>query len=86
MKLSRVLASFVNSILFIVNFVLWILNMKPLGQKIWNTWCPESRKEQFVFGLFSALMYISIILFIINIYFWFKDEESIAVRLTKMVF
>ncbi|ATG97273.1 hypothetical protein [Mesoplasma lactucae] len=90
-KTRRFLASFINWVCIVpifINIILWCFNKEPIGQRLFNTegFQKGSRLERFVFGLLSLIVFATIIGFIVNIFFWAKDEDSIPVRWTKAIF
>ncbi|MCL8211294.1 hypothetical protein LD125_00588 [Mesoplasma sp. JKS002658] len=89
-KLRRFLASLVNWAIVIpfVNLVFWILNKEPLGQKLFKTegFQGKPKGERAVFGLLTLVCFMTLIGLLANIYFWLKEEDSIPVMLTKMIY
>jgi len=88
MKLNRFLASFINGIFGIINFILLFFNKAPLGNMFFGGEWFESKGmgERFVFGLLTVIIFGTMLGWIVNIYFWATDQDSIPVMLTKMIF
>lgn len=79
MNWDRVWASLVNwlGFFFIVNIVFWILNQPLLGERWFGVPLPEGRLNLFIFSLLSFFIFGSIIGWLINVYFWATNRESI---------
>lgn len=87
MRLKRFIKSFINNILFILNVILWIFNMNSLGEMMTGITVGKGRKQMFIYGLSSLVQYItyvSIIGLIITIWWWYKDQPSIAERISGL--
>lgn len=85
MRLRRFIKSFINNILFILNAILWIFNVNSIGELATGIKAGKNQKEKFIYGLCSLLQYItyaSIIGLIITIYWWYKNDLSIAERIS----
>ncbi|WP_425381069.1 hypothetical protein [Spiroplasma endosymbiont of Polydrusus pterygomalis] len=87
MKLKRFIKSLVNNFLFIINAILWIFNINSIGELITGINVNANHKEKLIYGFASLLQYISylsIIGLIITIYWWTKNDLSIAERISKI--
>lgn len=86
MKSERFWVSLINVMFCFINVILWIFNTDPLGQIFFNTYYPTKKVQQLVFGLLTLLMYLTVIPFFVNIYFWWMKQESLPTQLTKKIF
>lgn len=87
MRLKRFLKSLINNIVFIINAILWIFNIKSLGEMAVGIEVGKTRKEKLIYGLCSFLQYITyatIVGLIITIYWWWKGETSIAEKISGL--
>lgn len=88
MQVKRLIKSLINSFLFIINAILWIFNMSSVGEMATGIKVGQNQKEKMIYGLCSLVQYMTYALFgigmIITIYWWFKDELSIAERLSGL--
>lgn len=85
MKVKRFGKSLINNFLFIVNAILWIFNIQSVGELATGITAGKDHKEKFLYGISSLLQYIlyaSIIGLILTIYWWAKDELSLAERIS----
>lgn len=87
MKSKRFIKSLINSLLFIINAILWIFNINSLGELATGIEVGKNRKEKMIYGLCSFLQYITyatIIGLILTIYWWYKNETSIAEKISGL--
>lgn len=87
MRLKRFLKSLINNFLFIVNAILWIFNINSVGEIATGIQVGKNRKEKLIYGLCSFLQYItyvSIVGLILTIYWWLKNQASIAERISGL--
>lgn len=87
MRLRRLIKSWINNFLFIINAILWIFNIKSVGELITGINVGGNHKEKLFYGLASLLQYItyaSLIGFIITVYWWAKNDLSIAERISNL--
>lgn len=87
MKLKRFIKSLINTFLFIINAILWIFNIKSVGELITGISINGNRKKKLFYGLASLLQYLTYILiigFIFTIYWWAKNDLSIAERISNV--
>ncbi|MBE4704352.1 hypothetical protein [Spiroplasma platyhelix] len=87
MKLRRFVKSLINTLLFIINAILWIFDVNSLGELIVGMQVGKGKKQKFMYGMFSLLQYFSyvcIIGLIYTIYWWSKGETSIAEKLSGL--
>lgn len=87
MRLKRFIKSLINNFLFTINAILWIFNVNSIGELATGITVGKNRKEKLIYGLSSLLQYISyafIIGIILTIYWWYKDETSIAEKISKL--
>lgn len=85
MNWKRFLKSIVNMILSIINLILWLLDMKSVGSMATGIEEGKTRNDKLKFGAAAFLqwvLYATIVGLIVTIYFWFRDEESIAERVS----
>lgn len=87
MKIRRFVKSLINSLLFIINAILWIFDVHSLGELIVGVQVGQGKKQKFMYGMFSLLQYFSyatIIGLVYTIYWWSKNETSIAEKLSGL--
>lgn len=79
MNWDRVWASLVNwlGFIFIVNIVFWILDKPLLGEWWFGVPLPQGRLNLFIFALLTFIIFGSVIGWLVNIYFWANNRESI---------
>ncbi|WP_425382004.1 hypothetical protein [Spiroplasma endosymbiont of Melieria omissa] len=87
MQTKRLIKLLINNFLFIINAILWIFNIRSVGEIVTGINVGSNRKEKLIYGLCSLLQYItyiSLIGFIITIYWWIKNDLSIAERISGL--
>lgn len=87
MKLRRFIKSLINTLLFVINALLWLFNVNSLGELIVGLQVGKGKKQKFFYGMCSLLQYFSyacIIGLVITIYWWYKGETSIAEKLSGL--
>lgn len=87
MKLRRFVKSLINTILFIVNAILWIFDVNSLGELIVGVQVGKGKRQKLMYGMFSLLQYFSyfcIIGLVYTILWWAKDQTSIAEKLSGL--
>lgn len=84
MKLRRFVKSLINTLLFVINAILWIFNVNSLGELIVGVQVGKGKRQKLMYGMFSLLQYFSyfsIIGLVYTILWWAKDQTSIAEKL-----
>ena len=88
MQLRRFLKSLINNFLFIVNVILWLFNIKSVGELVTGINVGKDHKEKLMYGLCSFVQYLTYGLFgigfILTIYWCIKNDLSIAERLSGL--
>lgn len=88
MSTKRLFKSLINTIFFIVNMILWIFQIKSLGELATGIKAGKNQREKLIYGLSSMIQYLSYFIFgigfFITIYWWFKNDLSIAERLSNI--
>ena len=88
MQLKRFLKSLINNLLFFINVILWIFNINSIGELITGIKVGTNHKERLIYGLGSFIQYLTYTLFgigfIITVYWWIKNDLSIAERISGL--
>lgn len=88
MQLKRFVKSLINNFLFIVNAILWFFNIKSVGEIATGINVGKDHKEKLMYGLCSFVQYLTYAVFgigfILTIYWWVKNDLSIAERLSGL--
>lgn len=87
MKLKRFGKSFINNLLFLINAILWIFNIKSIGEMATGVQVGTGKKQKFMYGICTLLQYFSylcIIGLVLTIYWWSKEQSSIAEKLSGL--
>ena len=83
MQLKRLIKSFINLFGFFlcINFILWIFNIRTIGELATGITTGKNRKENFFYFMgyiIQDIVFITIIGAIVCFYFWVTDKPSIA--------
>ena len=87
MQVKRLIKSLLNSFLFFINIILWIVKIDSVGELITGIKVSSNQKDKLIYGLSSLLQfisYISIIALILTVYWWLKNDLSIAERISGL--
>lgn len=90
MHSKRFFKSLINTfpVFFIINLILACFDIYSLGEKAVHIKVGKTRKEKFSYGFWSFIQFvinITIIGFIFTIYFWSKNQPSMAERFSGLV-
>ncbi|WP_342266297.1 hypothetical protein [Spiroplasma endosymbiont of Villa modesta] len=55
MQTKRLIKSLINNFLFIINAILWIFNIRSVGEIVTGINVGSNRKEKLIYGLCSLL-------------------------------